>query len=1609
MALPLVEDPHVRAQMDDILVSIAPRLARRDIKVDAVVGDGQNGAAYETAAGQVLKLTMDRSEAEAAMVLLKKNSGGRFKHLVRVYDVFQFRYGADTYYGIVQEMLRPLSGVEHEALKGAFNYLLRLYDDTTQAARVLSTRRSWHEVYADLADKDGERPGSLVDTFTEFQYPEMFSELRALGIQYADFHPGNILKRDNRTYVLIDLGASFTPGGRGTKMPDLEEAVDTTLRDLMTTKLDVSEDADERHPHEYDQAELAKALRSVAPEDRRKRLSQFGGWEKVRSRGTLVDWFKVTVAGDEQPYLDVGGRYPLYCRVFVSPIEQFNTLAQGRTLKGEGFIVDAEVYFLDRRFEPTAFVWHNEARLKTREEALARVERIKRYVDGRSLDQLSAEEKAGPLRMSKFNEAAPHAPRQQPAVAQTTVAGGRAGVAIQAVREHAEMLSRRGLEVHQMLGRGSQGAAFRLADGRVLKATLDRSEAIVAQLVHRGRYTHLARVDQVFRFADRDVFGIVREYLEPVPSALARELDEFMYARTFKNFLDLPDQLDRMDVQHQDFAARSGLYAMALELRKAGVQFYNDAGSDNMGMRGRELVLHDFGYSRPNQGEVPVMESMFSEAGGHDPDEYDLTLAAAVNLLKRRAYLPNKFLGQGANGKAYALPDGRVLKVTEDADEAKTSMALKGHSMPNVVRIDDVFRFPEPSGRLDALIRQKTNGRPRPMFGIVQERLETLPSGELQELKQVLNPVTTTMEFSTAKPLMAWIDGPVGRSLRDPAAVRRFADVCRKYQIDAMFDQLRKAHVTFADFHAKNIMRRGDQYVITDLGHFSAAPGAKEPPVLERAASAISKDVAALLGRSGKDVSESVFEPKSDAPTKGRDEDDWSDLDSDDDAGLDWGSVRGFKLDDPLLVNNRQKLADRGIEVAKVLGSGYNGTAFLLHDGRVLKVTRDEQEARAAFKLMGRHLRWVVRFFDVFRFPGQGEARYGVVMERLQPLPAQTADDIHRAYSWIVHGLRNQAGGNNPFLELGWGGIEKLAQQIGGKPLEAVETFRRYKIPRILGELQSKGIKWGDAHEENLMVRGSDIVAIDLGVSITQGASPVPVLEGKAQRVALVYARLQPPDRASCEAIRRVARSHDKVVIALPDSAEAGPEDPLTYDTRVEVLKASLPDVQPKLEAYRAGSSSLPDVIKSVYLKGRSSLDPGVAADVYASPDAARDFKGQLASYSDKDGFDPSEFVVTADQGLDSGAAEGALRSLAPGGDPTRAFDAHLSSDRNRAEELFDRMRDELASARGGVRESVFQPATGTKDTAPAQHPGEAPVSKRFDRGRADAVLDRAAEKLSAQKGIDVGRLRYLGAGKMGAAYDMGDDRVLKVTTDADEAKTCFGLIGHASQHVNSFYDVFKFPDLSGKTGDPESYYGIVQDKLEPLTEEEGDEFDSLMAAVFDYDDDEGAQDKSPFEALLTARGWAGFIKAFEDKIREDVVKETGAAPDAPVVRKAIAKRMQFYKAGWDKFQMPQIVDELAHMGVGFGDFHSGNLMKRGSEYVINDLGKSRSPHQTEPPVLEQLTHSFVESVINTLTARDDYPEEHSGFDRSFLAAGGRAKGSPDPDESPRDDLDRIE
>lgn len=101
--------------------------------------------------------------------------------------------------------------------------------------------------------------------------------------------------------------------------------------------------------------------------------------------------------------------------------------------------------------------------------------------------------------------------------------------------------------------------------------------------------------------------------------------------------------------------------------------------------------------------------------------------------------------------------------------------------------------------------------------------------------------------------------------------------------------------------------------------------------------------------------------------------------------------------------------------------------------------------------------------------------------------------------------------------------------------------------------------------------------------------------------------------------------------------------------------------------------------------------------------------------------------------------------------------------------------------------------------------------------------FDRYA--LNVAKKLGYSKADYIKSGDNGCAYDIGDDKVLKLTTDRNEAKNANKLHQKPiTKHIVNYYDVREFKINEVESGDLESskgmvhhVYTIVMDKIIPI------------------------------------------------------------------------------------------------------------------------------------------------------------------------------------------------
>lgn len=169
---------------------------------------------------------------------------------------------------------------------------------------------------------------------------------------------------------------------------------------------------------------------------------------------------------------------------------------------------------------------------------------------------------------------------------------------------------------------------------------------------------------------------------------------------------------------------------------------------------------------------------------------------------------------------------------------------------------------------------------------------------------------------------------------------------------------------------------------------------------------------------------------------------------------------------------------------------------------------------------------------------------------------------------------------------------------------------------------------------------------------------------------------------------------------------------------------------------------------------------------------------------------------------------------------------------------------------------------------------------------------------------------KMLGKGTRGMALYGGGNRVLKLTDDASEAEAMSVVKANPSPVVAKTFDVFR-----PKTKPLDPLFGIVLEKLKPV--------DAKMKS---FADDLGEFMQGAKYRWLDHRTYYAFIYRDHDW-RTDA---SGTPYDDP----SYAKQAEFFK---------EVGNYLDKVGIRFADAHSGNVMMKGSQYKMIDLGYSES------------------------------------------------------------------
>lgn len=1234
------------------------------------------------------------------------------------------------------------------------------------------------------------------------------------------------------------------------------------------------------------------------------------------------------------------------------------------------------------------------------------------------------------------------------------------------VEKFAKQLINRKIDVRKAhyIGAGSKGAAFAI-DDRVLKVTKDVKEANCSAVVKGHELGNIVRIYDVFSFPGTKLFGIWQEKLEQISAEDRNQFTEIIAdvivesgvmsalwkkpswkaitetaiegakaddESTVESVQRVKNELDILQNKFQ-------MDKITDQLRQMKI-VYMDFHGGNIMKRGKEHVLIDLGYSNApkrqidklEEGPPPIPASQRKIPRGKDgkPLGVDQHFAAFVvrqekDKLVRRGIKISSLtpLGKGTRGCAFAVGGDKVFKVTNDVSEAVAAMKIKDQPLECVVKFYDVFRFP------------KTDPELGEIYGIFQERLKPLPSDQAKELD------LATASFELAKTLYKaggiWKDAKKilkknseerirnkfpkfatdhtqAESAKKYAALlnEQYAVLTKKFGLNKISDELTAKGIKFIDFHSGNLMMRDNKYVLIDLG-YSKVAGGKEPPVLEKA------NVPVL------DESEKTTNP-------------------------DFIKV--------LLSTYQEKLAKRAIDVnpaeLNILGKGSYGSAITVtYKGKdvVLKITGDNSEAQSSVSIMGKKLNHIVEIYDVFSFPGQQHV-YGILQERLSILSISEKAEFKELYRIVEEsGADDLVYEHASFDKI----ISKIEDMFG--PGAVVDKFvslsKRFGFEGMIDDLRESKINFRDFHSGNIMKRGSSFVLIDLGFSRSPMAQ-VPMLErfihmfiesienapnalreATADRVGVTIGRYQPFHRGHAAVVRELAKTHDRIIVLVAGNKK-DKKNPFSFKLRKRMLELSLPELQNRLQIVKAevdGSPSgfLPGILAEVAKSGLTSLKGDTAVEVLVGEDRYETVKQQFeraAAAKDKGWFDQSQVVVMKIPRVsdDNAASVSGTRVRADITSGNRAgfdsaMDPHLVSVPSELEKIWVDLRKELGIS--DVEEALVKDADGLSDAEVA-----AAVARA--EGEIGKVLAANSKKLSAhQAHIDTTKLKKLGNGKDGVAFDINGRQVLKVTTDPREAQASMSIKGKSFKHIVRISDVFSFLPQEGITTE---YYGIVEEKLQPLSGQEKAELDVIDKTGF-HKDVLRLFPTADFDAIMAkvkdvcakANGTSADVHTQTTRPTEPV-RTTEPMRTAPAKKNTISVAAQGERRGSEvdrqiaqveqifrKFNVPEMLKELKTAGVKFYDFHSGNIMKRGNDYVVLDLGRSDARNNVAIPKLESIIEMIVSEISTTLANAPSFTQAgaragSSGWSLPSLAAGAQ-RVPQDDDEDEGEESGNVE
>jgi len=197
------------------------------------------------------------------------------------------------------------------------------------------------------------------------------------------------------------------------------------------------------------------------------------------------------------------------------------------------------------------------------------------------------------------------------------------------------------------------------------------------------------------------------------------------------------------------------------------------------------------------------------------------------------------------------------------------------------------------------------------------------------------------------------------------------------------------------------------------------------------------------------------------------------------------------------------------------------------------------------------------------------------------------------------------------------------------------------------------------------------------------------------------------------------------------------------------------------------------------------------------------------------------------------------------------------------------------------------------------------------------------------------GTYDFLGQGFHGCAFDIGEGKIFKITSDRNDALGSLALLQESNPHIMRVYSVFQIND---------SNYGIVAEKLEPMSKEEHQSWNTIR--VLDTAYGYGEDVTSPLQEYGVSDQWLDAIRT---------ILQTQPRTES-VQRARLGKDKRDTLEAWNSvFKKHRIV---------WNDIQGENIMKKDGKYVLSDFGgMGERPNLPIPRIGSKVNGLFLKAV----------------------------------------------